>query len=159
MDGDSPVDTGAEARRATDPPRVEPPDEGRATARKVRRMAYHMSSRIAWRSPRSIESGGEASTFRPEQQVDRHWRLLARLGDGFSAPDELYYSIFDPAGSPTTVLATATSPKSGKTFPSIWTVKHPNAKIACIASGHDERVHSLPAFQKLLSNAVGWVAR
>jgi putative membrane-bound dehydrogenase-like protein len=91
--------------------------------------------------------------------TDPNHPVTAGLGDGFSAPDELYYSIFDPAGSPTTVLATATSPKSGKTFPSIWTVKHPTAKIACIASGHDERVHSLPAFQKLLSNAVGWVAR
>jgi putative heme-binding domain-containing protein len=91
--------------------------------------------------------------------TDPNHPVTAGLGDGFSAPDELYYSTFDPAGSPTTVLATATSPKSGKTFPSIWTVKHPNAKIACIASGHDERVHSLPAFQKLLANAVGWVAR
>lgn len=85
--------------------------------------------------------------------------VTAGLGAGFSAPDELYYSTFDPAGSVTTVLATATSPQSGKTFPSIWTVKHDKAKIACIASGHDERVHTLPAFQKLLVNAVGWAVK
>lgn len=91
--------------------------------------------------------------------TDRNHAVTAGLGDGFSAPDELYYSTFDPAGSPTTVLATATSPQSGKTFPSIWTVKHDKARIVCIASGHDERVHSLPAFQKLLANAVGWAAK
>ncbi|MFN0127368.1 MAG: PVC-type heme-binding CxxCH protein [Verrucomicrobiales bacterium] len=93
------------------------------------------------------------------QVTDQNHPVAAGLGDGFSAPDELYYSTFDPAGSPTKVVATATSPQSGKTFPSIWTVAHPKAKIVCIASGHDERVHHLPSFHKLLTNAVGWAVK
>jgi type 1 glutamine amidotransferase len=57
------------------------------------------------------------------------------------------------------VLATATSPRTGKTFPSIWTVKHDTAKIAAIAAGHDARAHELPAFKQLLINAVTWTVK
>ena len=84
--------------------------------------------------------------------------VLAGLSGNFKITDELYYSKFDPAGSPTEVLATATSPKSGQTFPSIWTVKHEQTKIVCIAPGHDGRVHELPEFKKILVNAVKWAA-
>lgn len=81
------------------------------------------------------------------------------LGAEFKIIDELYYAKFDPAGAKTTVLATATSPKSGDTFPNIWTVGHPKAKIVCLVPGHDGRAHELPAFQKLLLNAVAWTAK
>ena len=81
------------------------------------------------------------------------------LGGGFAVVDELYYSVLDPAGSPAQVLATATSPRTGKTFPSIWTVKHDTAKIAAIAAGHDARAHELPAFKQLLINAVTWTVK
>jgi len=47
---------------------------------------------------------------------------------------------------------------SGKTFPSVWIVKHPHCRIVCIALGHDGRVHDLPAYKKLLVNAVNWVS-
>ncbi len=93
------------------------------------------------------------------QITDKEHPVTAGLGDGFSVVDELYYSILDPNGSPTKVLATATSPQSGKTFPSIWTVAHPKARIVCIAPGHDERAHDLPAFQTLLTNAAAWAAK
>jgi uncharacterized protein len=43
-----------------------------------------------------------------------------------------------------------------KSHPSVWTVSHPKARIACIALGHDGRAHDLPAFQSLLVNAVNW---
>lgn len=81
------------------------------------------------------------------------------LGSEIKIIDELYYAKFDPQGAKTTVLATATSPRSGDTYPSIWTVEHPKTKIVCMVPGHDGRAHELPAFQKLLINAVTWVAK
>ena len=66
--------------------------------------------------------------------------------------------IVDPQATPIETLATATSPKTGKTFPSVWIVKHPKARIVCIAPGHDARAHDLPEYKKLLQNAVTWAA-
>jgi uncharacterized protein len=76
----------------------------------------------------------------------------------FEITDELYYYIADPAATPVEVLATATSPKSGKTFPQVFIVKHPKAKIVGLTLGHDARAHDLPAYQSLLKNAVQWVS-
>lgn len=82
--------------------------------------------------------------------------VMAGVPAGFKVTDELYYMIPDEQGTPIEVLATATSPKSGKTFPSVWIVKHPKARIACIAPGHDARAHDLPEYKRLLQNAVNW---
>ncbi|MEO6740369.1 MAG: ThuA domain-containing protein, partial [Chthoniobacteraceae bacterium] len=76
----------------------------------------------------------------------------------FEITDELYNYAADPAGNAIEVLAEATSPKSGKTFPQVFVVKHPKAKIAGITLGHDARAHDLPAYQTLLKNAVLWAA-
>ncbi len=76
----------------------------------------------------------------------------------FEITDELYNDIPDPTGSPSEILATATSLKTGKTFPQVWTVKHPQARIVCITLGHDQRAHDLPDYQTLLKNAVAWAA-
>ncbi len=75
----------------------------------------------------------------------------------FEITDELYNYNADPAAT-VEVLATATSPKSGKTFPQVWIVKHPKARIVGITLGHDARAHDLPAYQTLLKNAVIWAA-
>lgn len=77
----------------------------------------------------------------------------------FRITDELYYVIPDKEGPATEVLATATSPESGRTYPSIWTVSHPTARIVCIAPGHDARAHDRPEWKTLLRNAVSWAAR
>ncbi len=74
----------------------------------------------------------------------------------FEITDELYNYIADPAAAPVEVLATATSPKTGKTFPQVWIVKHPKAKIVGLTLGHDAKAHDLPAYQALLKNAVSW---
>lgn len=84
--------------------------------------------------------------------------LLKGVPPTFLLVDELYYVMLPPSDTKTTVLATATSPASGKTFPSIWTVSQGSAKIVCIALGHDGRAHDLPAFRTLLANAVQWAA-
>jgi type 1 glutamine amidotransferase len=76
----------------------------------------------------------------------------------FEITDELYNYKADPAAAPIEVLATATSPKSGNTFPQVFVVKHPKARIVGITLGHDARAHDLPAYQTLLKNAVHWVS-
>jgi len=76
----------------------------------------------------------------------------------FEITDELYNYNADPAATPIEVLAEATSPLSGKTFPQVFIVKHPKSRIVGITLGHDARAHDLPEYQALLRNAVAWVA-
>jgi putative membrane-bound dehydrogenase-like protein len=76
----------------------------------------------------------------------------------FKITDELYYSKFETNGTPVQVLATAKNLTNGKTFPSVWIVKHPKARIVCIALGHDGKAHDLPAYKTMLRNAVAWAA-
>ncbi|SKA76463.1 putative membrane-bound dehydrogenase domain-containing protein [Prosthecobacter debontii] len=80
----------------------------------------------------------------------------------FTVEDELYYVNAEPenipAGTnPIEVLAeTSPSDKYNQPHPSVWITKHPKARVVGIALGHDQRVHDLDAFKKLLSNAVKW---
>jgi len=82
--------------------------------------------------------------------------IMQGVRTSFDVTDELYNYNADPAGTPIEVLATATSLKTGKTFPQVFVVKHPKARIVGITLGHDARVHDLPEFQALLKNAVSW---
>jgi type 1 glutamine amidotransferase len=77
----------------------------------------------------------------------------------FAITDELYYMTPDEAATPIEVLAeTSNSVKFGKPHPSVFVVKHPKARIAAIALGHDVLAHDLPEFKRLLDNAVKWAA-
>jgi uncharacterized protein len=82
----------------------------------------------------------------------------------FDVEDELYYlnaegDKIPPGTAPIEVLAeTSPSVKFKQPHPSVWVTRHPNARIVGIALGHDQRVHDLPAFKTLLTNAVRWVA-
>ena len=84
--------------------------------------------------------------------------LTAGLPAKFKISDELYHFVPDPSGTPIKILAQATSPLTGKTFPQVWVTQHPKARIVCITLGHDGKAHELPEFQMLLKNAVRWVA-
>ena len=75
----------------------------------------------------------------------------------FEVEDELYHQEMTAVGS-AEVLATAHSELTGKTYPSVWVLPGQKGKIVCITLGHDERVHTLPAYRTLLRNAVGWTA-
>ena len=44
-----------------------------------------------------------------------------------------------------------------KTFPQVFVVKHPQARIVGITLGHDGKAHEHPAFQRLILNALDWV--
>lgn len=76
----------------------------------------------------------------------------------FTLDDELYYYKTDPAGPGIDVLATASREGSDESYPSVFVVKHPKGRIVGLAPGHDAKSHDLPAYQKLLRNAVKWVA-
>ena len=77
---------------------------------------------------------------------------------GFTLEDELYYYKTDPAGPGVEVLATARREGSDESYPSVFTVNRPKGRIVGIALGHDAASHNLPAYEKLLRNAVKWVA-
>jgi uncharacterized protein len=80
------------------------------------------------------------------------------VSKSFKITDELYYFKPDEAGTPLEVLATATSTQKPGTYPQVFIVKHPKAKIVGLTLGHDARAHDLADYQKLLKNAVNWCA-
>jgi len=84
--------------------------------------------------------------------------LMKGVPAKFTISDELYWFEPDTAGSEIEVLATAHSREKNKTYPIIFAVKHPNARIAAITLGHDGVAHSHPAYQRLLENALTWVS-
>jgi type 1 glutamine amidotransferase len=90
--------------------------------------------------------------------TDSKHPIMAGVPATFKITDELYNHIIDAAGTPAQVLATATSPTTGKTFPSVWIAKHPKARIVCIALGHDGKAHENPAYQKIIQNSLAWAA-
>jgi trehalose utilization protein len=77
----------------------------------------------------------------------------------FTLKDERYYYIPDPAGPGVEVLASSSVAGSDKVFPSVFVVKHPQARIVGLALGHDGEAHNIANYQHLLRNAVAWAAR
>src|SRR5205085_7763 len=82
--------------------------------------------------------------------------LMSGVPATFKITDELYHFVKDTNGAPIDVLATGTSPVTGKTFPVVWVTKHPKAKIICVTLGHDGKAHELPAYRAIIQNAVKW---
>jgi type 1 glutamine amidotransferase len=91
--------------------------------------------------------------------------IMKDVPPSFDVEDELYYMNAEaekvPAGTARIDVLADTSPsvKYGKPHPAIWITQHPSARIVGITLGHDERVHDLPAFKTLLTNAVKWAGR
>jgi type 1 glutamine amidotransferase len=105
--------------------------------------------------------GGAKSHGRGEFQVIAEpvvHPVLEGVAGSFSIQDEHYRVELDPGA--VEVLAT-TSPEtvSQKTFPAVWVMRDPKARIACISLGHAQEAHSNPAYHKLLTNAVLWAGR
>jgi putative membrane-bound dehydrogenase-like protein len=91
--------------------------------------------------------------------VNKEHPITRGVTASFKITDELYYMTPDTNGTPIEVLAeTSPSKKFQKPHPSVFVVKHPQARIAGIALGHDARAHDLPEYQKLLVNAANWAA-
>ena len=89
--------------------------------------------------------------------------ILQGVPASFEVEDELYYINAEPekipAGTaPIEVLAeTSPSIRFKKPHPVVWITKHDKARIVGLTLGHDERVHDMPAYRTLLTNAVKWV--
>ncbi|MBI4600836.1 MAG: ThuA domain-containing protein [Planctomycetes bacterium] len=81
------------------------------------------------------------------------------LPESFSIEDELYWFEPDPEGTPIAVLATARSTQKDATYPVVFAVQHPRARIAAITLGHDGKAHEHEAYVRLLEDAVRWAAR
>jgi putative membrane-bound dehydrogenase-like protein len=84
--------------------------------------------------------------------------LMRGVPAQFTVKDELYWFEPDSAGPALKVLATAHSPSKDKTFPMVFVVDHSKGRVVGIAVGHDAGAHDHPAYQRLLRNAVLWVA-
>ncbi len=88
--------------------------------------------------------------------------VMKGVPDSFTVEDELYHINAEsdkiPAGTaPIEVLAqTSPSKKYKAPHASVWVTKNDKAMIVGIAIGHDERVHNLEPYQKILINAVKW---
>lgn len=89
--------------------------------------------------------------------TDTNHPVTQGVDQEFTLKDELYYFKVDESGPGIEVLASATT--EDETFPSVFVIKHPKARIVGLALGHDGESHNLDAYQKILRNAVKWVAR
>ena len=82
----------------------------------------------------------------------------------FEVFDELYYlnaepEKIPPGTAPIDVLAQSSpSIKFKAPHPVVWITQHPKARIVGFTLGHDQRVHDLEPFKKILTNAVKWAS-
>jgi hypothetical protein len=81
--------------------------------------------------------------------------LMKDVPATFQIKDENYHAEIDP-GAEVEILA-ENAPDKGKAHASVWIVKDPKTRIACITLGHAAEAHGNPAFKTLLTNAVKWV--
>ena len=84
--------------------------------------------------------------------------IMAGVPATFRITDELYHWNKELDGADIQVLATGKNLATGKTYPVVYLTKHPKSRVVCITLGHDGKAHELPAFQKLLQNALAWAA-
>ena len=91
--------------------------------------------------------------------VNKKHPITQGVTPSFKIIDELYYMIPDEKGAAIEVLAeTSASKKYQKPHPSVFVVKHPQARIVGFAIGHDARAHDLPEYKQLLLNSTKWAA-
>ena len=90
---------------------------------------------------------------------DTQHPVMKGVEPAFTLKDERYYYIPDPAGPGVDILASSSVAGSDKIFPSVFVVKHPQARIVGLALGHDGESHDIANYQHMLRNAVAWVAR
>jgi putative membrane-bound dehydrogenase-like protein len=84
--------------------------------------------------------------------------LMAGVPASFKITDEFYRFANDLKGTPIEVLAEGKSLSTGKTYPVVWIVKHPKARIVCCTLGHDAQAHELAAYKTILQNSLRWAA-
>lgn len=85
--------------------------------------------------------------------------VMSGLPASLTLSDERYYYVPDPASPGVEILAVASAEGADKTFPSIFLIKNPKARIVGITLGHDGASHELTEYQTLLRNAIKWVSK
>jgi uncharacterized protein len=128
-------------------------------------VAHHPGTWYAWPNfaqwNKEVVGGGSKGHDRFgefEVAVTAKHPITEGVTEKFKITDELYYYKPDEAGTPIEVLATATSTQKPGTYPQVFIVKHPKARIVGLTLGHDAKAHDLPEYQALLKNAVKWAA-
>lgn len=81
--------------------------------------------------------------------------VMAEVPAKFTIKDESYQHNFNE-GADYTILAN--NGKGAKPHASVWVVNDAKARVVCMTLGHDDKAHSNPNYQKILVNAVKWVA-
>jgi len=79
--------------------------------------------------------------------------IVAGVSD-FRITDELYYNLNGPTNSEVLLEASY----DGRTWPLAWAGAHSGGKTAYIGLGHDMAAFANPSLQRLLLNAVEWLA-
>jgi type 1 glutamine amidotransferase len=90
--------------------------------------------------------------------TDKKHPLTKGIPATFHLDDELYYFKTGPAATPIEVLATGKAANSENTYPSLFIVKYPKARIVGIALGHDAASHTIEPYKTMIRNAVQWAA-
>jgi putative membrane-bound dehydrogenase-like protein len=91
--------------------------------------------------------------------VDAAHPVMAGVPAGFTIKDELYRFEKDAAGPEIQVLAKGVSIETGKEWPVVWVVKHPARRIVVNTLGHAGEAHGHAAYQAILKNTAGWLAK
>ncbi|MEK0450918.1 MAG: hypothetical protein RL088_3186 [Verrucomicrobiota bacterium] len=129
-------------------------------------IAHHPGTWYAWPNfadwNKQITGGGARGHDKFgefEVTVTGKHPITEGVSASFKITDELYH--FQPAegAAPIEVLATATSTQKPGTYPQVFIVKHPKAKIVGLTLGHDAKAHDHPDYIKLLVNAMKWAAK
>ncbi len=88
--------------------------------------------------------------------VNKAHPITQGVSPQFYFKDELYIYQPELKGRGIEVLLIGESLETGKVFPTVFTVKHPKAKLVGITLGHDEHSHLNEDYKTLLINSVNW---
>ena len=128
-------------------------------------MIVHPSAWYNWKDwpqyNKEIVGGGSNSHEKLQEfeveVVNPDHPIMQNVPAKFRIVDELYRWEKDPEGTEVEVLAIGRGLESGKEYPVVWTVNHPNSKIVGNTLGHDERAHNLGAYKTILGNSLKWI--
>lgn len=130
-------------------------------------LLVHAANWYNWRDwpeyNRSLVGGGTRShdkygEFEVTVNAPEH-PIMKGVPANFKLSDELYHFEKDEKGAQIQVLATGRNTATDKSYPVVWIVQHPKARIVCCTLGHDGAAHDLPAYKTILQNAMKWAAR
>ncbi|MFZ9201200.1 MAG: PVC-type heme-binding CxxCH protein [Opitutales bacterium] len=84
--------------------------------------------------------------------------VVAGLPATFAFHDESYHVELEKDSKAIVLAENDPDNKTRRRHPSVWIVPDPKARIVCISLGHDAAAHESKDYQRLLTNAVEWVA-